>query len=102
MKVRYYGFMHSAFSLDYYKLRLIVEGFNAVKNKANQINRNVLFICPRSEALLCESDQPDIFSAVPYSDEWYTDPFLLSLLPLPPLTHLPKGIHLKAEIPAGF
>jgi len=34
MKVRYYGFMHSSFSLDYDKLRLIVEGFNSVMNKA--------------------------------------------------------------------
>ncbi len=36
MKVRYYGFMHSSFSLDYDKLRLIVEGFNAVMNKAGK------------------------------------------------------------------
>jgi hypothetical protein len=34
MKVRYYGFMHSSFSLDYDKLRLIVDGFNSVMNKA--------------------------------------------------------------------
>ena len=48
MKIRYYGFMHSSFSLDYDKLRLIVEGFNSVMNK-------VAKVAPEKVYLSCSS-----------------------------------------------
>ena len=46
MKVRHYGFMHSSFSLDYDKLRLIVEGFNSVMNKAaEEVPEKIYLFC---------------------------------------------------------
>ena len=60
MKVRYYGFMHSSFSLDYDKLRLIVEGFNSVMNKAKEIPEKVHLSCPS-----CGKTMKFMFSILP-------------------------------------
>ncbi|MDA3937905.1 MAG: transposase, partial [Spirochaetia bacterium] len=61
MKVRYYGFMHSSFSMDYGKLRLIVEGFNSVMNKAaREVPEKVLMYCSS-----CGESMKFMFSILP-------------------------------------
>ncbi len=61
MKVRYYGFMHSSFSLDYDKLRLIVEGFNSIMNKAaKEIPEKVYLSCSS-----CGKTMKFMFSILP-------------------------------------
>ena len=61
MKVRYYGFMHSSFSLDYDKLRLIVEGFNSVMNKAaKEVPEKVYLFCSS-----CGESMKFMFSILP-------------------------------------
>ena len=61
MKVRYYGFMHSSFSLDYDKLRLIIDGFNSVMNKtAKEIPEKVYLSCSS-----CGKPMKFMFSILP-------------------------------------
>lgn len=61
MKVRYYGFMHSSFSLDYDKLRLIVEGFNSVMNRAaREVPEKVHIFCSS-----CGESMKFMFSILP-------------------------------------
>lgn len=61
MKVRYYGFMHTSFSLDYDELRLIVEGFNSVMNKAEkEVPEKVSMSCS-----VCGKSMKFMFSILP-------------------------------------
>ncbi len=61
MKVRYYGFMHSSFSLDYSELRLIVEGFNSVMNRApKEVLEKVYISCSS-----CGKEMKFMFSILP-------------------------------------
>ncbi len=61
MKVRYYGFMHTSFSLDYDKLKLIVEGFNSVMNKAAiEIPKKIYLTCSS-----CGKTMKFMFSILP-------------------------------------
>ena len=61
MKVRHYGFMHSSFSLDYDKLRLIVEGFNSVMNKvAEEVPEKIYLFCSS-----CGKTMKYMFSILP-------------------------------------
>ena len=61
MKVRYYGFMHSSFSLDFDEIRLIVEGFNSVMNKAvKKVQKEVHMNCS-----VCGKSMKFMFAILP-------------------------------------
>ena len=64
MKVRYYGFMHPSFFLDYDELRLIVEGLNSILNKAKiEILESVYLTCSS-----CGNAMKFMFSILPTGD----------------------------------
>jgi len=63
MKVRYYGFMHASFTLDFDEIRLIVEGFNAVMNRdvsKNKVQEKVDMYCS-----VCGKSMKFMFSIQP-------------------------------------
>lgn len=61
MKVRYYGFMHTSFSMDYQDIRLIVDGLVSVLNrKPVDIPERVMISCAT-----CGSEMKFMFSILP-------------------------------------
>ncbi len=61
MKVRYYGFMHPSFLLDYEDIRLIIDGLEAVLNRAPKKKSESIFI----SCTVCGKEMKFMFSILP-------------------------------------
>lgn len=61
MKVRYYGFLHTSFFIDFDELRIIVEGFNSVINRtAEKVQKKIEITCS-----LCGKSMKFMYSILP-------------------------------------
>lgn len=61
MKVRYYGFMHTSFSMDYQDIRLIIEGLVVMLNKSPpELPEKVYISCA-----VCGEEMKFMFSILP-------------------------------------